>query len=412
MLEISRLDRFLFRFRLELKRIRGWLLGITCGFLIGRITNVVSDKAVKTIGDFISSFLSLRGSPFNCLSYTAIIVIIGIPVLDKLLAAHYKKKKYESKLANLVTSRADQGISPFRKGKITWGTSFSLADCPKLQDGWELAKVEVRYDGSYFCVPQHLEARYKRYIVENYETKRFFDDADKFMLVKNPIAFSDSPTIVLHVMKTKYSLSHFYRDELTITQSERDKLLAELMQGSVNFAHSLCMHSIVVTKDDRVLLTKRSPKVAYYPNTWSASVEEQLAAIDEPESAGAVLRWAKRFLREELSLFGDGYSDKNLRMLSVFIEGRFLNCSLATQFRLELTSSEVSSILEAKPRTDYEFTDWAFLSFSELISELKYPKRVLHPTSGYRILLALVHKYGIPRLAATLFGEERTKNST
>jgi hypothetical protein len=163
------------------------------------------------------------------------------------------------------------------------------------------------------------------------------------------------------------------------------------------------MHAAVITSDEKVLLTERAPKVDYYPKIWSVSVEEQLTEADLiPGNRGAVLRCGRRLLYEELGIEEVDYHTPNLRVLAVFLEAHILNCSLAAIFPLILSSEELANRLKAKPRTDYEFCNWTFLSFSELTKELIRPTRPLHPTSGYRMLLALAWHFGVPRLVQIL----------
>jgi isopentenyldiphosphate isomerase len=157
---------------------------------------------------------------------------------------------------------------------------------------------------------------------------------------------------------------------------------------------------IVVTQDDKVLLTKRSKKVEFYPETWSCSVEEQLSTDDFlPTEQSPIMNWARRCLKEELGLGGEEYDVSNLRVLSVFLESDVLGVDLCAHAVLNIHSSELNKILQALPRTDYEFTEWTFASHEELMGELFQPRREYHPTSGYRILMGLLRRYGEPKVA-------------
>lgn len=168
------------------------------------------------------------------------------------------------------------------------------------------------------------------------------------------------------------------------------------------------MHTIVVTRDSRVLLTERSPKVDCQPGTWSCSVEEQLAPQDFPPGVDhAALHWCRRLLWEELGLGHGAYREENLRILSVFLQQDVLNIS---HVELEITASELHHMLQRLPRMDYELSDWKFLPYEELMDELLRPTRVYHPTSGYRMLMALIHRHGEPRIIEQ-FGPPPTRPS-
>ncbi len=230
------------------------------------------------------------------------------------------------------------------------------------------------------------------------------------MLVQNPISLIDWPKLTLEVQKTKFSVIRYYQERITTIKPRRDAFLEEsLRNGVIGFPHSLCMHAVVITKNSRVLVTKRSPKVEYSPKTWSMSVEEQLSPDDFRSGVrGVVKRWAQRLLLEELAVPSTDYDIRNLCLLSVFLEVDTMNCSVVAALRINRSSTELNEILEAMPRPDYEFTEWRFLSYRELGEELKTPTLVHHPSSDYRILLAFANRYGAARVADVLFPGTRS----
>jgi len=156
---------------------------------------------------------------------------------------------------------------------------------------------------------------------------------------------------------------------------------------------------VVVTRDDQVLLTKRSPKLFYHPNAWSCSLEEQLRREDLADGREkALTNWAKRALGEELALDQEAYSAGNLRVLSVFLEADAPNISLCVYAPINLDSKRLGSILSAKPRSDWEFTEWRFLEVEEeaIIREMNRRGGNPHPTTGYRMLMLLLKRFGEP----------------
>ncbi len=406
LLKFTKIDRLLERIRVGLRAYRTQWFPLLIAFVGGLVVNAISDPSVRTLADAIKSIFGFQ-RPMNFVTWGIISLLVAIQVIDWLLAMHHRKKSYESLLARFLTGRTDQGILPFTKGVIAWGANLTLQSAPDLRCGWRLREVKIRYNGDNFVMPPSCKQRYQIYCKENEDEKRFFDDGDKFMLIKNPRAFSDTPTLVLELHKTKYSKVQFYRDNVATIKSERDGLLRKAVDELIiEFPHALCMHAVVITKDEKVLLTKRSPKVAYFPRAWSVSVEEQLSPLDfHGDSDGIMSRWGARLLWEELAVSQDEYDEDNFRLLSVFVEADILNCSLAALAQLNLTSEQLSNVLKVKPRTDYEFTDWRFVSFPDLGRELREPSFLpQHPTSGYRSLHALIKQWGIPRLAKVLFG--------
>ena len=101
------------------------------------------------------------------------------------------------------------------------------------------------------------------------------------------------------------------------------------------------------------------------------------------------------------------YNKDNLRVLTVFLESDILAVSLCAHVVVDLSSKELDRVLDSLPRTDYEFSEWDFLSHEELLDELIHPKRQYHPTSRYRMFMALIRRFGEPRLAEMFFSQER-----
>lgn len=314
------------------------------------------------------------------------------------ISIHRGDTEIHSKLASFLKEHKSRIISPYPA--LGWDGAISIQNCPNMREGWPMDQIELILDNSYFKIPEEYIKSYSEYFKHYYHKKRFFDDRDKFMITSNPTNFSDTPTLKINVNKTKYSVVQYYLNNVYEDSAKRDSYIADLLgspQLRANFAHSFCMHMVVVTKDQKILLTKRSPKVAYYPNMWSASIEEQLSTDDFKDSPQkTVVHWGKRLLLEELDIDQDGYLRDNLRVLAVFLETPNLNVSLCAFIELNHKAKELDQIMAAGKRTDDEFSEWDYLDFQleDLLKELRYPSKIYHPTSGYRILLSLIKRFG------------------
>ena len=139
---------------------------------------------------------------------------------------------------------------------------------------------------------------------------------------------------------------------------------------------------------------------------WSCSVEENLAPKDLEDGPDAtVLNLFRRTLWEELGLDKNAYDDDTLRLLSVFLESELLNPALCGYAKLNLDSTTLDRILKG-PATDIEFVEWDFLDWSRerLLGELRSPKYLYHPTTGYRLLCMLLHQIGyVPKQSERFF---------
>lgn len=319
---------------------------------------------------------------------------------------HHGGKHYDASLAWFIEHNKSPLITAYPG--LGWGDDLTLQICPTLRDGWPLSKVEIHHDDSkWFQLPKRYRTPYKSYFTENYDSLGFYEDGEKFMLMRNPIAFSDAPTLKLRTIRCRYSQTCYYNDNITTIAARLNPLIHELVKGSldVKFPHTLCMHMIVVTNDNKILITKRSPKVYWNPKTWSCSIEEQLARSDfENGPKMALQKWSIRMLDEELGVDKEAYNTDNLRLLSVFLETDCLGISLCVYAELNINSATLDSIIKGHPRTDDEFTEWTFLDFKPavLLKELIRPTREYHPSTDYRMLMALLKQFGTKELKKAL----------
>jgi len=85
-------------------------------------------------------------------------------------------------------------------------------------------------------------------------------------------------------------------------------------------------------------------------------------------------------------------------------DGKLIGCVHRSQKELgfivdlRIDSSQLDIIIRGHQRTDYEFSEWASIPLyrPELLSELIYPKRHYHPTTGYRLLYTFLRYFGSP----------------
>lgn len=319
-----------------------------------------------------------------------------------------RQVEYKELFSLLGKYRSPQ-ISPY--SGVAVGNAMTIRHCPDITGGWLMSEVELCHDPKKFSLPHEYRRLYKDYFDEFYDEKGFKTDNPKIMLCRNPRSFTDTLPLTLHTCETLYSHYLFYKDRIAINSSRREPLIQELLVGEervAKFPNTLCLHLVIVTFDGKVLISKRAPDVEYYPNTWSCSIEENMALKDlkgEGGTAKAVLEWGKRALLEELGLTETAYSTDNLRILSVFLENDILNISLCGHVVLNIPSNQLSRIIRALPRMDYEFTAWDFLEYEDkdLMAEILSPALPYHPTSRYRMLMTLIKKKGIPKGAEKFF---------
>jgi hypothetical protein len=100
-------------------------------------------------------------------------------------------------------------------------------------------------------------------------------------------------------------------------------------------------------------------------------------------------------LNEELGLHANETQEADIRILCLFYEGRAINLALAGLVHLTQDRDTLDSIISARPRQDYEFTSWKFLRWEDLPRELVHPSAPLHPSSGLRIFMGCIVRFGV-----------------
>ena len=238
-------DRFFFWLYQFINANQGWLITLLSGFLLGRFTNEFS---VPNTGyrKVINGVFSIDDRPANLMSWVSLILLIILPISSRILMKIHIRRRYESIFASLVKLHKAPAITPY--DNVGWDHALSLQNCPELSHGWLMSEVRLHHDTTEFTLPVKYNERYQNYFQKYYQDKRFFDNGVKFMLTRNPIAFSDSPTLELHTQKTVYSHVKFFHENIAKDTPERNALIHALVENSkVDFLHTLCMHLIVIT---------------------------------------------------------------------------------------------------------------------------------------------------------------------
>ena len=377
-------DVLLFKVHRFLTRWWTRIMGFLFGMFVDRLINEWSNSGS------LNDMFSVKHRPLNWLTWAILLFMTVLGIAKFAVGQLRKKRRYEASLLSITQRLKDHSL--VKHNAIAVEHALTLQKCPELDRGWMPSEVDVVHSTSRFQLPDRLKKAFEEYSKE----KGFKDDNISIMMTENPSAFIDSPKLKLRTCESHYNHAQFYRERIAWDSSQREDLIATLLERKVVFPHNLCMHLLVVTQDEKVLITERSAKVDYYPGFWSCSIEEQFSQVDLEggRRASAVQHWVVRALEEELALTKTRYSLENVRILSVFLESNILNISICALVRLDIDHRELSQIIRVLPRKDYEFTEWDYLDYEEMARELVHPGRRYHPTSRYRMLLALIHRYG------------------
>ena len=321
----------------------------------------------------------------------AAIMALGRPALER----YTRTWNWLGVLARTFAEARDPSLSWLDDSTLVWGTQIMLQTPPDLRGGWKADEVELALSRSVFKLDTHHTAAYRKFVkVQNsLDPQRIASRSPKYGIARNPSSFSDNPALRLEIHETEYANIVFFKDIVARDPAQLTKFAqAAVTDNHIKFPNNLALHAVVATRDGKLLLTRRSPKVEYFPKSWSCSIEEQLAARDlEPDDGGAMSRWVVRMLVEELGFQRstlEQWYDEDARILGVILEAAVPNCGLIGLVHLHCDSETLTQILRTHPRTDYEFDEFDFVEWSGIAGELIHPTRNYHPTSGIRMLMA------------------------
>lgn len=294
-------------------------------------------------------------------------------------------------------------ISDEQNKYIQIGKNINLFWAEDLVKGWKDDKISI-------CVSKpDFKATKELLNFANEKIKREKNNGTKFRMI-NVSEDTENEKIKIIVDRCKYTETmcvqemlksyretnanaEYYncmREALINLKVRREEIRPEKIPPN-----SLCMHAVIVTKDDYVLLTKRSENLSYYPGAYDCSAEEQLHKDDFDQDGVHISNWVERFLEEELGLTKDNCGSSTIgkvNLLSIFIEEDALNVALAVKIRLNTSKTQLEAILNNWPRKDYEFkyqlVNWeALVEQFEIVQKAKGVKQ-FHPTAVNRMYLA------------------------
>src|SRR6266487_3893738 len=235
-----------------------------------------------------------------------------------------------------------------------------------------------------------------------------FSDLDYLEVTLAPLGFHEY-----------YSLTPFF-DEPLLTAIDGSKISIRQKYGNTALTYSstdrgtsliptpVSIQCVVITKDEQILLMRRSSSVAFYPNHWSASFEETMNAPGTDRKGkpsrsddGDFFTGAIRGLDEEFAIPADAVKD--IKVLSLNTEYLTLSVDVITLITLDLTAEEIrqSWLLKAWDRD--EASKFALLptDLPEVVNKL-FSRTLWHPTARMRLIQFLFHRYGVDEVAAAI----------
>lgn len=390
-----------FKARAWLLFLRRWFSGWSIGILTSILANVLTvDSAlgkewVTSLWATAERILIIR-PPLFYLSAAAITALILAYPVEYGLSIYCRKRQWDSDLSKLSKERTGSSIAPFAMATISWGENLTLQLCPDISKGWSIQEAKIAIAQGNYQVGSDYKAEYERFLTVNVREDFVRNNNRVYGLALNPTSFTDSRKVTLLVKQCWYAETRFTNEVISRDAGRKSaaiKAIATDLNSTI--PNKLAAHIVVVTDDDKFLATLGSKKKGYASvhGTWSYSIEEGINKDDlekvRPELR--VLHWIRRALAEELAVGEEDCPEDGIKLLAVFLEGHNLNFGVVAIVRLNLDSNALSGRLKAVPRPDTEMLEFKFLCIDDAIRMLAAPSEMLHPTSEYRLFLALCH---------------------
>lgn len=302
---------------------------------------------------------------------------------------------------------------------------FAVDDCIVLTnshnfEGWSHDEIKTTVLNHRLPIPEDLEELKQEKLAaiekdyfnsSHYRLASFtpsFSDIDRLEVTLAPLGFQEY-----------YSLTPFF-DEPLLTTLDGSKVSIRQKYGNTALTYSstdrgtsliptpVSIQCIAVTKDQHIILMRRSSSVAFYPNHWSASFEETMNApgIDrkgKPSRSDDAdfFNGAIRGLDEEFAIPASAVED--IKVLSLNTEYLTLSVDVIVAIKLSLTSDEIrhSWLLKAWDRD--EASKFALLStdLHTVVNKL-FSRTLWHPSSRMRLIQFLFHAYGVDAVAEAI----------
>lgn len=385
-------------------------MGYLSAIAIDSIQRSDSNGATRTLYSTLFTNTLTTWCTWVAITIVAVYILV-LPQLERKV----RNRRPDQRLRDLYRSQTDSVFRGHETEGISWGLGQTVMASHDLHLGWTTEQIVFEYDSTPFRFAdesdpsgplrgRNLHREYQTYLAEEFP-KLWTTDNRRLMLVKKPVSMTDNPTLGLELRRTSWSQLQFFWTKV-LDEENRSYFIDQIFEGPrIPFPNSMVLHLVIVTNDNKVLLTEaNSNKSNDHPKTWAMSIGEQLdendLSADGKESAS---RWIERALYEELLLEeGPDYDSDAVNFLAITLEGDIVNLALVARVTLRIDSDDLMSRIQAESRPDNEFTNLEFISIDDLPKLLFDSSFTLHPSTPIRLLYAYRNIRGRGRLKAEL----------
>jgi transcriptional regulator with XRE-family HTH domain len=305
---------------------------------------------------------------------------------------------------------------------------FAVDDCILLANsehfqGWEPHEIKTTILSTPLPIPDDLTIlREERLPV----IEKHYFNGPHYRLVSATPAFSELDQLKVTLAPLGFfdyfSLNPFF-DEPLLTTLDGSKVSIRQKYGNTALTYSstdkgtslipapISVQSILVTRDQQIVLMQRSQSVAFYPNHWSVSFEGTMNApitdhegkITQPGD-DSFFATAIRELDEEFAIPTSAL--ESIKVLSLNVEYLTLSVDAITLIKVDLDAEEIKQnwLLRARHRDEASKLGLVSTKLTDVVDKL-FTRTLWHPSARMRLIQFLFHTYGIDEVAKAIKGK-------
>lgn len=414
--------------------INGILITLSSSLLFNYLSDIPESIFIEPL--FVLKKLCNLSS-FNCLAtWLSLLTMIAFN-----LYCHIGKKKIDKETLPegfypLMLEHTDERIrDSVDHGILSWGLGKSVALTEEMMFGWKAKDVIIEsYDDSLFSFPLADDVFSNEGWLEYRDgevfsvVKRMGNNLPRFMLksIKRK-----NGSLLLDLSRTEWSQTKYIwngfdkRQKAPLGNALMKKKALEVKKDYLPLSplpNSLCMHLLLETKDERVVLSKISRlKINDFPGTLAATLGEQIDLSDFTDGNvfkhGFAIDWLRRAFEEEYKLSDYSYDsivdESTFRILSLNFEGDIYNYALLCTVKLRLRFDEFNrkvglllsteEAIELIPLKTMEIPRTLFLE--------KIGSSSFHPSTYLRLMIFFFYKMGYKKGGSLIMKEAKRLNN-
>ncbi len=302
---------------------------------------------------------------------------------------------------------------------------FAVDDCIVLVNsrdfrGWEQHEIETTLTTTRMALPHDLDDLRQE---TQSEMEQHYSNGAHYRLVSFTPTFSNPDRLKVTLAPINFydyfSLSAHFDEPLLIGLDGKKTTIREKYgntaltyisteHGTALIPAPISIQCVVVTKDEHIILMRRSSLVAFYPNHWSASFEETMNSPISKEQEGTERSYdgdffegATRGLEEEFAI--QASTIESMKVLSLNVEYLTFSVDVITLVRLNMTADEIREhwLLHAWDKS--EAAKFALVSTDmEAVIDKMFDGTLWHPTSRMRMIQYLFHRFGVEAVSKAI----------